>query len=120
MRKSAWAGVAASSANPSSASATARIPRGEGSECSADEDDADVIDVGAGRSGGDEVAQALEEFCRIVVVESRPRVEPKRLGALQRRLVDDGARRVGGRAGAPVGAVGVGGKRRDAGRARER
>src|SRR5215211_2911680 len=73
----------------------------------AHKDDAAVIDVGSGRSAGDEVAETLEETCRIVLGEKRRRVEPERPRALERGVVDD-------RAG------GVGGERRDARPAVER
>src|SRR5215207_4916841 len=86
----------------------------------AHKDDAAVIDVGSGRSAGDEVGETLEETCRIVLGEKRRRVEPERPRALERGVVDDRAGGVVGGAGAAVGAVGVGGERRYARPAAER
>ena len=70
-----------------------------------------LVKVGPGR---EQVAQALEKACGIVVGKKRGRIEaefPRPRGGV---AVHEGARRVLGRARAAVGAVGVGGERRDA------
>src|SRR3712207_2109648 len=68
-----------------------RVPRPSGRPPEVDsvhEDDAAVIDVGSGRSAGDEVAETREEICLIVVGEEGRRVEAERPGAGKRGLVD--------------------------------
>src|SRR6185436_17557441 len=95
MRRSAWAGVASAldtiTVIPAAAKRRAgiqpraptpwvpdsrlrRLPGRPRRGLSVDEDDAAVIDVGSGRSAGDEVAETLEETCRIVLGEKRRRV----------------------------------------------
>src|ERR1051325_1013947 len=83
------------------------------------EDGAEVIDVGEGGARTQQVAQALEEARGVVVGKKRGRIEAKFLGPGDRLAVDDRPGRVIGRAAPAVRTVGVGGKGRDAARARK-
>src|SRR5215213_9941862 len=78
------------------------------------EDGAEVIDVREGGTRAQETAHTFEEAGGIVVGKKRGRIEAKFLRARKRPSVDIGAGGVGGRAGAAIGPIGVGGERRDA------
>src|SRR6185437_4035605 len=78
------------------------------------DDGAEVVHIGEGRAGNQQVAQRAEKARGIVVGEKRGRIEAARFGAGDRVAVDDGTGGVGGAAGAAVGAVGVGGDGADA------
>src|SRR4051812_37491207 len=119
MRRSARAGPGASP-NPRTSAVARAVRRWAGGKRLSDEDDAAIVDIGAGRAGPDEIADALEEAGRIVVGEHRGRIEAGGAGAGQRRRVDEATGRVGGLAAATIGAVGVGRDAGDAGLAAER
>jgi len=78
-----------------------------------------VVDVREGRARDQEVAEPGEEPGRIVVGEKVGGIEAERAGAGERRLVHQGAGGIVRPPRAAVGAVGIAGKRRDAGRAVE-
>ena len=80
-----------------------------------DQDGAEIVDVGQGRSGDDLVAQRLEEAVAVVVGEARAWVEPQSRAA--RARVSGANDRAGVVLGA-VDAVGVAGERPDARRTR--
>src|SRR5262245_23511871 len=88
--------------------------------CPVNDDRSEVVHVGEGWPGDDQIADPLEKAGGIVVGEKLGRIEAKRPGALQGGGVDGRTGRVGGGAAAPVGAVRVGGERRDAWGAIER
>jgi len=71
-----------------------------------DQDRTKIVDVGHRRAGDDEVAEGGEDGIGVVVVEARPRVEPKRAGASERVRRHDCA----GVVLAAIDAVGVGGE----------
>src|SRR5918993_875307 len=100
----------AASAKRDHAPVAAATSRGS---ASADEDNAAVIDVGSRGSRADEVAQSLEEICRIVVAQEGARIKTEALGAHKGGLVDDGPGGIAGRAAAAVRAVRVRGQCRD-------
>ena len=83
------------------------------------DDGAEVGHVGECRARDEKVADAVEKPRGIVVGEKRGGIEAGGPGATKRRRVDEGAGRVVGAAAAAVGAVGIGGQRRDAGGAVE-
>src|SRR6202521_5559048 len=79
-----------------------------------------VVNVGAGRPRGQEIANAFEESGRIVVGEKTGGIETNGGGAGKRCFVDESAGGIGRPPAAAVGAVSIGGERRDPGRAAER
>src|ERR1700693_2457331 len=81
---------------------------------------AQVVNVGAGRSGGQEIAKPLEESGRIVVGEKTGGIETNGGSAGKRCFVDESAGRIGGPPAAAGGGVWISGERRDPGRAAER
>src|SRR6188508_886264 len=81
------------------------------------EDGAEVIDVREGRAWGQEIAQALEEARGVVVGKKRGRIEAEFPCPWCGLAVHNGAGRIRCRAFAAVGAIGIGGERRDALRA---
>src|SRR3954471_5880356 len=83
------------------------------------EDGAEVIDVREGGTRAKQIAQALEEARGVVVGKKRGRIEAKFAGVGGGLTIRSGARRIVGRAFAAVGAIGVGGERRNALRAVE-
>src|SRR5215207_9895371 len=107
MRRSATAGEAARVNAPSASANSVVRARQRGS---ADEDDAAIIHVGAGWSGGEEIAQAFEETRRVVVGEDWPDIKSRRLRPHECRLVDERAGGIARVAAAAVGAIGVGRK----------
>src|SRR6185503_6150161 len=94
-----------------------------GSRC-VNDDGAEVVHVGVGRAGLEQVAQPREKARGIVVGEEGGRIETERSRPGDSGAVDVGAGGVGGVAAAAVGAVGVagnGGNARHAGKlARQR
>src|SRR5437588_4298426 len=83
------------------------------------EDGAEVIDVREGGTRAKQIAQALEEARGVVVGKKRGRIEAKFAGAGGGLAIHGGDGRIVGRAFAAVGAIGVGGERRNAARAVE-
>ena len=67
----------------------------------------EIIDIGECRSGGQEVAQPLEEPRGVVFGKKGGGIEAELCGAGQGGRVDEGPCRVVGAAGAAIGAVGV-------------
>src|ERR1051326_1289886 len=84
------------------------------------DDGAEIIDIGRGRSRRQEIAKPREKPRGIVVSEKGGRIEAKALRAGDRGRLDYGARRIIRTAAAAVGAVCVAGERRDARRAGQR
>src|ERR1043166_2775013 len=84
------------------------------------EDVAEVVDVGEGRPGGEQIAEPREERGGIVLGNKGGRIEAERAGPRGGGPVDKSPGRVVGAPGAAGGPVGVAGKRRDALRAVER
>src|ERR1043165_4674923 len=84
------------------------------------EDGAEVIDVGESGAGAQEVAESFEKSGRVVVGKKRGRMEAELPRACHGVAIGVSPRGVAGRAGPAVGAVGVGGERRNAARARKR
>src|SRR5258708_7629621 len=62
------------------------------------EDRAKVIDVGVGRSGGQEVAERFEKRRRVIVGKKGGRIEAAQPGSGRAGVVHEGAGRVGGEA----------------------
>src|SRR6476469_5850171 len=79
------------------------------------EDGTEVIDVGEGGARAEKIVQAREKPGGVVVGKKRGRIEAEFARPRDRDAVHVGAGWVLGRAGAAVGAVGIAGKRRDAG-----
>src|SRR5262245_28408880 len=84
------------------------------------EDGPEVVHVGQCWSRNKQVTHSLEEFRRIIVIKKGGRIEAELAGAVQRRRVDEGTRRVVGPTRPAVGAIGVAGERGDALRPRQR
>ena len=99
-RRSARAGVAATS-GPATASARAAQVRRR----LAHKADAAIIDVGACRSGGEEIAQGLKESGRVVVGEKRCRIKARRAGPREGRRIDERTGGIGRGAASAIGAV---------------
>src|SRR5215204_5772768 len=84
------------------------------------EDGPEVINIGEGRSGHQKVPERGEELGGVVVGQKRGRIEAKGAGARRRGTIAESSGRVGGRAGAAVGAVGISRQDADATDTRER
>src|ERR1043166_5708490 len=84
------------------------------------EDGAEVVDVGPGRPGGEQIAEPREERGGIVLGKKRGRIEAERTRPCGGGSVDKGPGRVVRAPGPAVGPVGVAGKRRNAMRAIKR
>src|SRR5262245_39987217 len=68
-----------------------RAPGGQVLERLRDQDDLQVADVGVGRAGLDEIAEAIEEIVAVVLVEICLRVQSEGPGAPDRFMIDDSA-----------------------------
>src|SRR5262245_29329168 len=89
------------------AARTVRAPISREPSSPVNEDGPEVVHVGQGGSRGEQIAQFLEEFRRIIVLKKGGRIEAEAARARERGGVDEGARGVLGVAAAAVGAVGV-------------
>src|ERR1043166_4746509 len=78
------------------------------------EDGAEVVDVGEGRPGGEQIAEPREERGGIVLGKKGGRIEAERAGPRGGGPVDKSPGRVVGAPGAAVGAVGGARQRRGA------
>src|SRR5262245_2015515 len=71
------------------------------------DDGAEVVHVGVGRSGGEKVPQGLKERARIVVCKKGGGIEAACFGAGHRFAINQCTRGIGCRTASAVGAVGV-------------
>ena len=84
------------------------------------EDCPQVIDVGAGGTGGEEIVEPLKKTSRVILGEKTGSIEAEGTSAHERSLVDKRTRRVVRPADAAVGSIGVAGQRADAQRPLQR
>src|SRR4051812_28268375 len=72
------------------------------------EDGPEVINIGEGRSGHQQIPERGEEWGGIVVGQKRGRIEAKGAAARRREAIAEGPGRIVGRTGTPVGSIRVG------------